>query len=223
MHKMPRLVVIFLFLASAFFSASGICEQNVIEGHAPTVLASSKTIAQLGGDTDSDLTMRKKAKQICHKLGMSLARVTPHKMSETEAQAIVETKTYHAHSIEFTEEGFIFKSGNFRLEPWPQKISRTECLENFFLHSTFVILVGGGLSTLLLVTGFEGPPDYFAATISGCITGGLSILSTAGCAITRLVRKKFDDNAPKEIADLGSLERAELYAQPILIDELWCK
>lgn len=213
-----RLLLAVLVVGSQLYA-----QTNVIPEGLPVVLISSTEHAAMGSEVDLAQKIYLHAMELCDRLNKSLVSYKKHETTEAEASQFIEEESYQARVVDWSQEGLVLESGTFPVVEFHKPVNLAEIAQMGFYGGSFLVLVGGGLTSFFMVIGFDGPADHVTATILGCASVGVSALCAAGGFLTGLYRKYFRPKALLEEFALEAQDEQSIYAMPVLIDELWCE
>jgi hypothetical protein len=220
-----RFLKLFVTLASPFFLSTHLhAESNLVEqAGGPIVLLSSERVAGHKDNLDVEQESRKEALRLCAVVNKTLLSFETVKFEGKELQNLFEQKIYQAYIISNSQGGAVFSKGIFPLVLFPQNKDRLEILELFLYGGAGVSVVGGGLPTMLLAIGFEGPANPQAALIFGCTTAALTALCAISGGITTIYRKYVQKKGGLPDNEESALSSMNLYALPVLASKIICQ
>ncbi len=198
-------------------------ETNILESGLPLVLIHSAEHADLVHESrDVDVVMKQRAQEICARLDKTFSRWTVHTTSADDAREAVESKTYKARVVDVNQPGLVFTAGAFSLVPFTNPPAPIVRLEQGWYAAALITFLGGGITTLMFATGFEGNNDETATVISGVTTLGATVILGVSGLFTRLYRSKCAKPSD-EIELTQNVESATpIFAMPVLVSELFC-
>jgi hypothetical protein len=204
-------LILFLFFAPSTH-ATNILKQNT---HPAMLFSSEEHVKLLADHSDVDESAKRKAADWCNYMGLEFDYFERHVFDEDEVRTLMKDKHYKATDVLRSHHGLTYTDGIFPLVAIKPNSLATD-RDSFYTIAGSIVVVGGFTTYLLAGT------DGYAAALAGVVTytaAGLAVLGGLVGAGSCLEC----DNANTDDDLTDNKDGATFFAEPFLLDALYCK